>query len=572
MRLLFKPRNKNYVGNGNLPNGTFENTNSWLPITRYLEKGAETYPDKNMFRMADSSGKIFESFTYSETNHNANRIANGLIKDFDIKKRDRVGMYMLNCSEYIFSIIAIHKAGGVQVPVNKDEKGERLAYVINYSGMKALIIDNESLPFILEISDKLENLKYIFVTSGEFPDEVGAVKALSFSSFNSYESFNPHVDVTIADKERCMFTSGTTGLPKGVIRNHGGVIMTVRSFIQQQGLRSGDVLMSVLSLGHANAQVLCLFSSIASGCSSVFYPRFSASNFWKWASDCDATGVNMLGAIGEYVWAAPESKWDKSHKIRFILAAPAPKNLKDFEKRFNTKVMEGYGSTEMGMVLWKDPEDERAGSAGFPLEGYYLELRNPENTDEVIRYFWDPDIEPVPPEAAKGLLFIRPLVPHTTLDEYFKDEKRTKEAFDKDGFFNSDDLFAVGIDGRYYFQGRYNRIRVSGENVDPVAVADAAIEYPQIHDAIVVGLRLPNVSDDEIKLNIILQPDTEFDPIEFCKWMAERVMVAMVPRFIEIYKKFPLTSTQKIAAFELKKLSDKTWDRNTTDLKLKSRN
>ena len=178
---------------------------------------------------------------------------------------------------------------------------------------------------------------------------------------------------------------------------------------------------------------------------------------------------------------------------------------------------------------------------------------------------------PAPAEEEKGLLFIKPLVPHTTLDEYFKDEKRTKNAFDDQGFFNSDDLFAVGTDGRYYFMGRYSRIRVSGENVDPVAVADVSEEYPSVREAVAVGLRLPDISDDEIKLNLILKEGVDFDPVEFCEWMAEKVMVAMVPRFIEVYEEFPLTSTQKIAVSELKNISDSTWDRHKSGLKLRSR-
>ena len=377
--------------------------------------------------------------------------------------------------------------------------------------------------------------------------------------------------MTIADKERCMFTSGTTGMPKGVIRDHGGVIMTVRSFIQQQGLRSEDVLMTVLSLGHANAQAMCLFVSIAVGGSAVFFSRFSASNFWKWAAGCGATGANMLGAVPEYIWASPLSEWDSKHGIRMMLSGPAPKKLREFEERFNTKIVEGYGSTEMGMPLWKDPEDEEPSSCGFPVEGYHLEIRDPQNTDEIMEKLWDVDKKPAPAEEEKGLLFIKPLVPHTTLDEYFKDEKRTKNAFDDQGFFNSDDLFAVGTDGRYYFMGRYSRIRVSGENVDPVAVADVSEEYPSVREAVAVGLRLPDISDDEIKLNLILKEGADFDPVEFCEWMAEKVMVAMVPRFIEVYEEFPLTSTQKIAVSELKNISDSTWDRHKSGLKLRSR-
>lgn len=572
MQLLFRPRDSRYLGNGNLPHGSFDDTNQWLPITRYLEKGAEMFPDKDMFKIGDGDGNIVQSFTYKETNDWANRVANGLISDFGVSKGDKVGMYMLNSAEYVISIIAIHKAGGVQVPINKDEKGERLAYVINYSEMKTLIIDEGSVPFIEEIAGDLENLETIFVTTDNPPDKIGNIKTLPFSTFQKSSDNNPGVDVTIADMERCMFTSGTTGMPKGVARDHGGVIMTVRAYLQQQGVRSDDILMSVLSLGHANAQVMCLFSAVGAGATAVFFPRFSASNFWKWAADCGATCVNMLGAVAEYLWAAPASDWDQKHNVRIMLGSPAPRNLEEFQERFNVRVIDGYGSTEMGMVLWKDPEDHRYGSSGFPMEGYYTELRNPEDTSQVVRPFWDPSEDINPPDEAKGLLFIKPLVPHTTLNEYFKDERRTREAFDDEGFFNSDDVFARGIDNRYYFVGRFSRIRVSGENVDPVAVQDVAMQYPAIQEAIAVGIRLPNVSDDEIKLNVTLKEGESFDPVEFSKWMAERVMVAMVPRFIEIYEDgFPVTATQKVKMAEIKEITDNTWDRSKSGLKFSAR-
>ena len=575
MRLLFKPRDSQYLGEGTLPFGNFEDSNEWQPITKCLEMGAEQFPDKAMFKVANNDGVVSESYTYKETNEWANRVANGLKDEFGINKGDKVGMYMLNCSEYVASIIAIHKIGGVQVPINKDEKGERLAYVINYSEMVALVVDPGSLSFLQEIAGDLENLQVIFMTgdAGEVPSDIGGIKTLPFATaFDNASSENTGVEVTTHDMERCMFTSGTTGMPKGVARDHGGVVMTVRSYLQQQGVRSEDTLMSILSLGHANAQVMCLFSAMGAGATAVFFTRFSASSFWKWAGDCGATCVNMLGAVAEYLWAADPTEWDKKHKIRIMLGSPAPRNLTEFQERFGVRVIDGYGSTEMGMVLWKDPEDHRPGSSGFPMDGYYTELRNPEDITEVMRPFWDPYEDPTPPDEAKGLLYIKPLVPHTTLNEYFKDERRTREAFDDDGFFNSDDLFARGIDGRYYFAGRFSRIRVSGENVDPIAVQDVANQYEAIQEAIAVGIRLPNVSDDEIKLNITLKGGAEFDPVEFSHWMAEKVMVAMVPRFIEVYEDgFPVTATQKIKVAEIKEITDKTWDRNEAGIKFSAR-
>ncbi len=575
MELFFRPRDIKYIGKGTLPFGTFDKTEEWLPITRYLEKGAELFPSKTLFKIGDGEGSIIGDYSYGEANSWANRVANGLIEEYGVKKGDLVGIYMLNRAEFVISILAIHKTGGVQVPINKDEKGERLAYIINYSEQQVLFTDEESLRFIKEIAHQLGNLRYIFVTgdiaSETIPSSNGKIKVFPFSSFDRFSDKNPGVDVKVADVERCMFTSGTTGMPKGVSRNHGGVILTVRAYIQNQGVRSEDVLMTVLSLAHANAQVMCLFAAIGAGASCVIYPRFSASNFWKWAAECGATLTNMLGSVSEYLWATPTSEWDKKHNIRLAMAGPAPKNRKEFEERFNTRVVEGYGSTEMGMVLWQYPEDHRPGSSGFVAEGYYVELRDPDNTDVVIRKFWDPYSGEELSDDMKGIMFIKPLIENTTLNEYFKDKKRTEEAFDSEGFFNSDDLFVKGIDERYYFQGRYSRIRVSGENVDPNAVSNFALKYKGIKSAVAVGVRLPNISDDEIKLNIVLEEGADFDPVDFCKWMAERVPVYMVPRFIEVYKEFPLTSTQKVNMGKLKELSAKTWDRNEAGLKFRSR-
>ena len=572
MELLFKTRSEEYTGPGILPNQSFDDTTQWKPMTKYLESGAVSYPDKAMFKIANSAGEVVETYSYKETNDKANQVANGLI-NIGVGKGDKVGMYMLNCAEFVLSILAIHKTGGIQVPINKDEKGERLAYIINYSDQIALVVDDSGLPLIEDIADKLENLKVIYVTgdSSKVPSKIGNISCEPFNNLYEGSSENPNVDVGIDDKERCMFTSGTTGMPKGVVREHGGVVLTVRAYLQQQGIRSDDVLMSVLSLGHANAQAMCLFTSIGAGATAVFFPKFSASNFFRWAHDCDATCVNMLGAVAEYLWSAKPSEYDKKHKIRIMLGSPAPRNLIEFQERFGLRVIDGYGSTEMGMVLWKNPEDQRVGSSGYPVEGYYLEIRDPENITKTIRPSWDPTITKKPPESAKGLLFIKPHIPNTTLNEYFKDERRTREAFDDDGFFNSDDIFAEGIDGRFYFMGRYSRLRVSGENVDPIAVADLALMHPAVQDAIAVGLRLPDVSDDELKLNIIVKEGEKFDEAEFCTWMAEQCIVAMVPRFIEIFDGgYPMTATQKVKVAELKEITDKTWDRPRS-LKFSSR-
>ena len=97
-----------------------------------------------------------------------------------------------------------------------------------------------------------------------------------------------------------------------------GVVLTVRAYLQQQGIRSDDTMMSVLSLGHANAQAMCLFTSIGAGATAVFFPRFSASNFFKWAHDCGATITNFLGAVSEYLWSSKPSEYDQKLSLIHI--------------------------------------------------------------------------------------------------------------------------------------------------------------------------------------------------------------------------------------------------------------
>ena len=102
MQLFFRPTEKKYEGEGILPHGTFNNTEDWRPLIKYLETGAEEFPNKIMFKMGNGEGKIIEQFTYSETNQKSNQIANYLIEKCLIRSEDKIGIFMLNSSEFVF--------------------------------------------------------------------------------------------------------------------------------------------------------------------------------------------------------------------------------------------------------------------------------------------------------------------------------------------------------------------------------------------------------------------------------------------------------------------------------------
>ena len=141
------------------------------------------------------------------------------------------------------------------------EKEEVQFKKLFFNANKEKVLGNyeTAIELLSPIADKFEKLEKIFICGNKdnIPDKIGQIPCEKFEKFYTSDDSNPEIELSIKDKERCMFTSGTTGMPKGVVREHGGVLMTVRSYIQHQGIKNKDVLMSVLSLGHANAQAMC---------------------------------------------------------------------------------------------------------------------------------------------------------------------------------------------------------------------------------------------------------------------------------------------------------------------------
>ena len=206
----------------------------------------------------------------------SSKLASYLIK-MGLGEDSKVGIYMQNCNEYMIAQFAAFKIGAVPINVNYRYKKDELIYLFDNSDAEAIIFQSNFHQQILLIQNDLPKVKAFVETSQNDFDKESTFDSLE----NIMQTFSPldHQDRS-EDEIYMIYTGGTTGMPKGVVREHGGVLMTVRSYIQHQGIRSDDTLMSVLSLGHANAQAMCLFAAIGAGCTAVFFPKFSASNFW----------------------------------------------------------------------------------------------------------------------------------------------------------------------------------------------------------------------------------------------------------------------------------------------------
>lgn len=526
----------------------------WV-MTKILEERARTSPDKTFINIRNK-----KMFTYKEVNERSNQVAHYMQK-LGILKGDRVAVLLSNCEEYVFILLGLHKIGAVQVPVNTAYKMDFLQYAIDFSESRILITSNEYLDRIVPIEDSLPQLEKITIV-GENQDNPG-IKKLPLADFTEAwgESMeNPGIEVTFADPERIMFTSGTTGRSKGVFRAHAAAYWSAHNYVKIVGLTSDDVVFTSLPLFHANAQALSLFPALLAGATIAIYERFSATQLWDWCRECGATVFNILGAMSYFLYNQPVKPNDGDNPVRMIMAAPSPRDIyHEFENRFKVKFTEGYGLTETGMATYMPPEAPKIGSIGKGAPGY------------VVKVVDDKDRE-LPPNTP-GEIVIRNQLPWLMVTEYYKMPEKTASDF-RNLWFHTGDGGRMDEDGYIYFLDRIkDYIRRRAENVSSFEVEKIINAHPLVEESAAVGVPAGEgaVAEEEIKICVVLKEGAQLEALDLIKWAEDRMPYFMIPRFIEFYKSLPKTPTERVQKHILKSagVTPDTWDLVASSYKVK---
>jgi crotonobetaine/carnitine-CoA ligase len=433
-------------------------------------------------------------YSFKEVNTLANKIANGLIK-VGIKKGDRVAVLLPNSADYILIWFGILKAGGIMAPVNTAYKMDFLQYIIDNSDSKILFAAEEYLERIAPIQDKMPQLEKIIVWNQNNKDfqkaRVISKRLVSYKEFlDSSSSEEPYVDTKFIDIARLMYTSGTTGRSKGVAKSHAADYYCAKRYVEMLELNNKDVLFTCLPLFHSNAQVLCVYPALIAGARVAIYERFSGSQFWKWIKESNATIFNCLGAMSYFLWHQPRVSEEKEHKVRLALISPSPHDmLKEFMKRFNIKILEGYGLTETGVVTYM-PSDQpfRIGSCGKEAPGYEVKIADLETDEEL-------------PRGRIGEIVVRPRIPNIMLYHYHKMPEKTVEDF-RNFWFHTGDAGKMDKKGYVYFVDRVkDYIRRRGENISSLEVERIVCQHPGVAEAAAVGIKAGEgkFAEDEMK-------------------------------------------------------------------------
>jgi len=482
-----------------------------------------------------------DEHTFLSWNERACRLANGL-KDLGVGHGDNFAVIAYNRGEWMDIYAGCAKGGQVVVPVMFRLTGPEIEYIVNHSECRAFIVEQPFVDLINSIREKLPLAQDSYVYLGEDPVPEGYVGFEEWLSRSA--SKEPDTTVSEEDTWTIMYTSGTTGRPKGVVRTHESYFAEYVLNNINMNVRPTDKIMLVMPMCHVNS-IFYSFAYTLIGAPVFVYNMlsFDPEDLLKTINQYKITFTSLVPTHYIMILALPDEKKNRvdvsSIRQLLISSAPARKDLKlaimDYFK--NAELWEAYGSTEGGLVTLLRPEDQfkKLGSIGREIFGIDRIRLLDENRKEV-------------PDGEVGELFYRtPML----FKEYLKEPEKTKDAFVEGGWSSAGDMARRDKDGYYVLVDRKaNMIITGGENVYPSEVESSMGAHEAVKDIAVIG-----VPDDKwgeaIKAVIVLhqdyQPTTELEN-ELMAFSKKELAGFKRPKSIEFVKDedMPRTPTGKI--------------------------
>lgn len=475
------------------------------------------------------------------------RLARGL-GELGIGKGDKVAVLLANCPEYILAWFALGVRGAVLVPVNTALKGQGLEYVLRQSDAVAILTSADHLPNLAPVLGELPAIRRR-LWHGDGKARPGE-DWIPLSDLLAGPGEHPPTSVAGPDVAVILYTSGTTGFPKGVMLSHHAYVHAGRTYLGVIEARKDDILHNCLPMFHINIQRNTIMGSLHGPLPMVLGERFSASRFWGEVRGQRATVVNTVGAMMSILYARPVVPEEREHAVRLMYVGAMPGGLwKPFEERFGVRIIDGYGLTESGgaMVTVNPTGAPRPGSIGLPLPCFEVAIV-------------DGDGRRLPPRTPGEIVF-RPCLPNLMMEGYYKMPEATARAF-REGWFRTGDRGYSDGDGYYYFVDRIkDSIRRRGENVSSLEIESILQQHPAIAECAAVGVP-SDLGEEEVKVAVVVKPGLTLTPEELVAWSGARLAAFMVPRYVEFLETLPRTETGRIQKFKLRSLGvANAWDR-----------
>jgi long-chain acyl-CoA synthetase len=464
--------------------------------------------------------------TYAQLNGASAHLA-GLLREHGFTAGDRVGIMLPNVPYFPVCYYGVVRAGGVVVPMNVLLKSREVAFYLKNSGAKLLFAWDGFAEDAQKGAEEAD-AECILVTMGEFEQLVGAAE--------------PITEVTDADDEDTaviLYTSGTTGTPKGAELSHHNLVRNAEISVGLFGLGENAVALGALPLFHTFGQTCGMNAMILAGGTLSLIPRFDPA---KALEIIQRDRVNVFEGVptmyGAMLHLENAEEYDTS-TLRVCASggsAMPVELMRAFEEKFNCKVLEGYGLSETSPVAsFNHPDMERKpGSVGTPVDGVQMKVVDDEDREV--------------PQGEVGEIVIKG---HNVMKGYWNKPKETAEAI-RDGWFHTGDVGRIDDDGYFFIVDRTKDMIIrGGYNVYPREIEEVLYEHSAVREAAVIGV--PHESHgEEVAAAVALKDGESVTAEELRDYVKERVAAYKYPRTVWFVDELPKGPTGKILKREIK--------------------
>lgn len=482
------------------------------------------------------------TYTFAELDARSDTLAAGLAA-LGVRPGDRVATLAPNRIELLELYYGVAKTGAAQVPLNAFLKGEFLRHQLVVSRASVLITDAAGLAALAPFRDTLGELKTI-VTFDDLADGVPYGELLVSGDTR------PDVTVTTDDIMSIVFTSGTTGLPKGCVAPHGYYCRSADVIGSALEVTRDDVMFAGLPLFHSGARLVTVGIPLLFGIPTYIQGSFSATRYFPEAAEHGATLMVAVGAMAAAILATEPGPSDRDHQVRRVMAAPvSAAGQVAFRERFNVDPwVDIFGQSEC-----------------FPVTATALsatELRDPAGcgrpADDLEVALLGDDGRAVP-DGEIGEISVRPKEPYAMFDGYFEQPAATLDAF-AGLWYHTGDYGRILPSGAVAFVDRKkDALRRRGENISSIELEAGINGHPSVVESAVHAVP-SELGEDDVKACLVVS--AEVDPKELFGYFKDNLPYFAIPRYVEVVTELPRNGVGRVLKHQLRDagVTATTWD------------
>jgi long-chain acyl-CoA synthetase len=496
-------------------------------IRHYVDLRAREQPDAP-FVIAPETGL---TLTYAQLKRDSEELGRHLAAQ-GLAKGDKVALLLHNGYQAARLLIGVMYAGYTVTPLNLLAQPAQLGYVLEHSDAKLVFTSAGLVPQLSAAMEKIINkIKYLIID----PDADSILKGATPAAAALHA-------VGEDDDAMLMYTSGTTGKPKGCVLSHRSVAAGGEYTSAAHALTREDRVLCAMPLYHINGQIVTAVAPLVHGGSVVMPHRFSASGYWELVSKYRCTWINVVPTMIAYLLngADPREKGLAVGQVKFCrsASAPLPPDLhRAFEKKFGIGIIETFGMTETNAPCFTNPLAPAKRKIGSPGPAYGNEAK-------II----DPATGKTLPAGTAGEIMVRG---DNVMTCYYKDPEATAKTLEPDGWMHTGDVGYFDADGFLFVTGRIKELIIKGgENIAPREIDEALLKHPAVLEAAAVGIPDANYGQ-EIMACVVLKPDASCTVEELADFSRRELGKFKAPKLIKLVTELPKGPSGKVQRLKL---------------------